>query len=375
MNCKSEYCQQIITNNNIKKYDGYCQFCFAHLYPDDERSLFITRKSKELKVVTYLLNIFNDFIYDKPFYVDLEGGCCATKRRIDLRKLINNTMLCIEIDENQHKYYIKQNDNDRYNDLFVDFSGKYIFIRYNPDKYKNKQNKYQDLEFEKRMKILVNIINLLIIRINNEMNDELIEIYNIFYDDTKNDNINELNDLLHDDLTSCNLYDKYDILLNLSTKDNNKLEEINTKIKQKKSETMICEYCNKEICVASKNKHEKSKTCIKNRLNEIEIIYYSCKYCNYKFDQKSNKDNHEKNMLCRAKDIYLNLQLEIKHKNKLLEEKDKEIELKDLENNDLKEQNKIIILNLKPRNNKCLLILTMLSLLMILMLFIHMMIK
>ena len=112
MNCKSEYCQQIITNNNIKKYDGYCQFCFAHLYPDDERSLFITRKSKELKVVTYLLNIFNDFIYDKPFYVDLEGGCCATKRRIDLRKLINNTMLCIEIDENQHKYYIKQNDND-----------------------------------------------------------------------------------------------------------------------------------------------------------------------------------------------------------------------------------------------------------------------
>ena len=39
-------------------------------------------------------------------YVDLDGGCCATKRRIDLRKLINNTMLCIEIDEEQHKHYI-----------------------------------------------------------------------------------------------------------------------------------------------------------------------------------------------------------------------------------------------------------------------------
>ena len=39
----------------------------------------------------------------KPLYIDLEGGCCSTKRRLDLSKLINNTMLCVEIDENQHK--------------------------------------------------------------------------------------------------------------------------------------------------------------------------------------------------------------------------------------------------------------------------------
>ena len=44
-------------------------------------------------------------------------------------------MLCIEVDENQHKYYIKEKEIERYNDLFMDFSGKYIFIRYNPDKY------------------------------------------------------------------------------------------------------------------------------------------------------------------------------------------------------------------------------------------------
>jgi hypothetical protein len=46
-------------------------------------------------------------MYNKPFYVDLEGGCCETKRRMDLRMLINNTMLCVETDEHQHKKYIK----------------------------------------------------------------------------------------------------------------------------------------------------------------------------------------------------------------------------------------------------------------------------
>ena len=54
--------------------------------------------------------------------------------------LINNTMLCIEIDEHQHKKYIKYDENIRYDNLFMDFSGKYIFIRYNPDEIIDKYN-------------------------------------------------------------------------------------------------------------------------------------------------------------------------------------------------------------------------------------------
>jgi len=133
MDCKSGYCYQPVTKHEFKKYDGYCHFCFANLYPEHESSLFITRKSKELKVISYLLNILKEWIYDKGFYVDLEGGCCSTRRRIDLRYLYNNTMICIEIDENQHKNYIEVNEEARYNDLYMDFSGKYTFIRYNPD--------------------------------------------------------------------------------------------------------------------------------------------------------------------------------------------------------------------------------------------------
>ena len=100
INCK-------ITKAN-RKYDYYCAFCFINLHPEDPRSIKIKGKSKELQVVIHVLSKYKDFIYNKPFYVDLEGGCCNTKRRIDLRTLINNTMLCIEVDESQHKNYIKK---------------------------------------------------------------------------------------------------------------------------------------------------------------------------------------------------------------------------------------------------------------------------
>ena len=116
-----------------RKLNGFCSHCFVNLFPEDPRALTVRKKSKEIQVMTHIFSKYDGFKNDKPFYVDLEGGCCATKRRIDLRKLINNTMLCIEVDENQHKNYIKQNEQNRYDDLFMDFSGKYIFIRYNPD--------------------------------------------------------------------------------------------------------------------------------------------------------------------------------------------------------------------------------------------------
>ena len=52
-------------------------------------------------------------MYNTPFYVDPEGGCRETKRNIDLRMVIDSTVLCIESDEHQHKLYIKYDDNVR----------------------------------------------------------------------------------------------------------------------------------------------------------------------------------------------------------------------------------------------------------------------
>ena len=116
-----------------RKYNNHCAFCFVNLFPNDPKSIK-AKSSKELEVVIHIFNKYPNFIYNKPFHVDLEGGCCETKRRIDLSMLINNTMLCIEIDGNQHKKYIRYDENIRYDNLFMDFGGKYIFIKYNPYK-------------------------------------------------------------------------------------------------------------------------------------------------------------------------------------------------------------------------------------------------
>ena len=180
--CKSKSTIGCRTTGN-RKLNGYCSHCFVNLFPEDPRALTVKKKSKELQVMTHIFSKYDGFKNDKPFYVDLEGGCCETKRRIDLRKLIGNTMLCIEVDENQHKYYIKQKEIERYNDLFMDFSGKYIFIRYNPDKYIDKLGKSKNPMFETRMEILEKSINKHTKRIENGENEDLVEIHHLLYDE------------------------------------------------------------------------------------------------------------------------------------------------------------------------------------------------
>ena len=166
-----------------RKLKGYCSHCFVNLFPDDPKALTVRKKSKEIQVMTHIFSKYEEFKNDKPFYVDLEGGCCETKRRVDLRKLIGNTMLCIEVDENQHKYYIKEREANRYNDLFMDFSGKYVFIRYNPDKYIDKFGKPKNPMFDTRMEVLEKSIDKHLERIKNEENKELVEIHHLFYDE------------------------------------------------------------------------------------------------------------------------------------------------------------------------------------------------
>ena len=166
-----------------RKLTGFCCHCFVNLFPEDPRCFTVRRKSKEMQVVSHIASKFDGFVHDKPFYVDLQGGCCATKRRVDLRKLISNTMLCIEIDEDQHKSYIKQRERDRYDDLFMDFTGKYIFIRYNPDRFIDKYQQRKNPFFETRMEALESAIARHIGRIEREENEDLLEIHHLFYDE------------------------------------------------------------------------------------------------------------------------------------------------------------------------------------------------
>ena len=168
-NCKT------IGNRN---YKGYCVFCFTHLFPNDPKTLQAYCKTKELTVRNFINNNYEGFQHDLPLFI---GGCdCSTRRRIDHRKLINNTMLCLETDEFQHSSYDKQDEIKRYNDLYLQFSAKFIFIRFNPDKY-IENNITKNPMMAKRLITLKETIDNQIHRIINYENKDLFEIIHLFY--------------------------------------------------------------------------------------------------------------------------------------------------------------------------------------------------
>eukprot|EP00879_Flechtneria_rotunda_P011742 GHRR01012263.1.p1 GENE.GHRR01012263.1~~GHRR01012263.1.p1 ORF type:complete len:185 (+),score=10.74 GHRR01012263.1:879-1433(+) len=85
------------------KYNRQYALCFANLFPSDPRIAAIRSKSKEVMWVNALLQSIalgnHECHWDKPFYMDLFEGCCATKRCIDLWAVVGNTIIAIEIDE------------------------------------------------------------------------------------------------------------------------------------------------------------------------------------------------------------------------------------------------------------------------------------
>ena len=176
--CKANFC---LGSRPNKKYKGYCCNCYQNLFPTDPLSYQIRCKTKEIGVRDYINANFEGFQHDKPLYT---GNCdCTNRRRIDHRLLIGNTLLCIETDEHQHKSYDKKDEEIRYDDLFMIHSGKFVFIRFNPDKYINTKNKSVNPMLYTRLPILKEEIERQIERIKNEENTDLLEIIKLYYDD------------------------------------------------------------------------------------------------------------------------------------------------------------------------------------------------
>jgi hypothetical protein len=94
-------------------------------------------------------------------------------------------LLCVETDEYQHKRYNATDEEIRYDDLYLIHSGKFIFIRFNPDKYINSDGKQMDTPIKKRMPDLEAEVNKQIARILDEENNELLEIVHLFFDGYK----------------------------------------------------------------------------------------------------------------------------------------------------------------------------------------------
>jgi len=133
----------------------------------------IYEHSKDIRVRNTLKTriVERCFIHDKALYT---GGCdCTHRRRIDHRCLIGNTLLCIETDEFAHRGYDEKDEEIRYDDLYMVFSGKWIFIRFNPDG--------KGVDMEDKLDRLVEEVEKQIWRIENEENTELVEIIKLFY--------------------------------------------------------------------------------------------------------------------------------------------------------------------------------------------------
>ena len=180
INVKSIKCRGIICETVAKpKYDGYCAHCFKYTFPNDTRTKNMYNKTKEFIVREYINENFDGFEHDKVMHI---GGCdCTNRHRIDHRILIGNTLLAIETDENQHKWYDKVSENERYHNMFMVHGGKWIWIRFNPDSYKhNGINKNPDIK--SRLDTLGTEIHKQMDRIKNDQNTEMHEIIKLFYD-------------------------------------------------------------------------------------------------------------------------------------------------------------------------------------------------
>ena len=118
--------------------------------------------------------LLRGFVHDRYLYT---GNCdCTHRRRIDHRKLIGNTILAVETDEHAHQGYDEKDEEIRYDDLYMIHSGKWVYIRFNPDKTRT-----QKTDIEDRINTLLEMIETQIQRILSEENHELVEIFKLFY--------------------------------------------------------------------------------------------------------------------------------------------------------------------------------------------------
>ena len=154
--------------------DWYCARCFKRKFPEDPRSAVIYEHTKEIAVRNALTANFEGFIYDHTLYT---ANCdCTHRRRVDHRKLIGNTILAIETDEWGHRNYDEKDEEIRYHDLYMLHSGKWVFIRFNPDVMGARREPLAE-----RLERLVAEVAVQSGRIEREENVELLEVIKLYY--------------------------------------------------------------------------------------------------------------------------------------------------------------------------------------------------
>ena len=158
-------------------YDSMCFRCFSEKFPHDERVK--TRGRVELRVRSYLDSHFPDFVHDLPIFT---GNCaCPHRRRIDHRRLIGNTYLCVETDENFHRYYNEDDEEARYHDVIMAHGGKLCFVRFNPHKFNLNDRYDHGPPLAKRLERLRAEVTRHIERLERGENTAYLEVHHLYY--------------------------------------------------------------------------------------------------------------------------------------------------------------------------------------------------
>ena len=184
LRCKGQegHCTTIVHPARDPKYRGHCTRCFAFTFPNDPVTCQIKKKTKEQQVQQFINLNFPDFIHDRPLWIG--PNCdCTHKRRIDHRTLIEGTLLCIETDEHQHRSYDVADEYARYHDVFMAHGGHLVFIRFNPDSYRDHEGKHHAADLEGRLPLLKQTIEEIVTRICQGLNkNNLLEVTWLHYD-------------------------------------------------------------------------------------------------------------------------------------------------------------------------------------------------
>jgi len=341
-------------------YGQYCICCLYMLFSDDPLMKTVFTKITELQIVNYICHKYKNlgkWYHNTIINSDEDIG---SKRLIDLRIIFNNIMLCIEIDQGQHKNYKLINEMNRYKEFINEYHYKYIFIRYNPDKFKTTGIIYNP-EKDLRYNILSNEIDKQIDLIKTNKIKNKIDIFYLFYDDYVLNNQIVINPiitvpaLIEEKPEKCHNCPKCDKPFQFNCDLERHLERKISCAEDEKNKYHIdkktCNFCNNvysrpdsmrrhlETCQAKFDHDEKTR----KEAEENQIIDKLMKELQQIKNDQQKKDKHIKKLLddhnkkdIAMKQIIIDQKKKDKEMNKINKIKDKEINKKETHNrNDL----------------------------------------
>ena len=174
---EKKYCNKHVSENynlSVKKLCKYCDIKEESKYVCNECKKL--QNKKEYAIVRYLKKeIKTEFVHNSS---KMLGGC--SKKRPDIFYELLKHCVIVEIDENQHNAYGDSCECARINEIVNGIGGKsVIFIRYNPDVVKNKNN-IINVKQEDRVNLLVKVINE---ELTKDYQKFEVKIIQLFYND------------------------------------------------------------------------------------------------------------------------------------------------------------------------------------------------